>query len=179
MECFLGEIRAFTFNYAPQYWALCNGASIPVAQNQALYSLLVNMYGGDIQNFNLPDLRGRTPVHRANPPVSGYAIGNNAGQEQVVLTLANMPAHSHMATATTQGGGPNPTSNYFASSGINTAQGGPAAIQQNVYGPPNPLVSLSTDSVGQTGGNQAHNNMQPFTVLNFCICMSGYYPPHS
>lgn len=179
MECFLGEIRAFTFNYAPQYWALCNGASIPVAQNQALYSLLVNMYGGDTTNFNLPDLRGRTPVHRPMPPVTGYAIGNTGGQEQVVLTVANMPAHLHQAAATTQGGAPNPTSNYFAASGINTSQGGAAAIQQNLYGAPNALVSLSADSVGQTGGNQAHNNMQPFTVLNFCICMSGYYPPRS
>lgn len=177
MECFLGEIRAFTFNYAPQYWALCNGASIPVAQNQALYSLLVNMYGGNAQNFNLPDLRGRTPVDRAMPPVAGYEIGNIGGQEQVVLTVANLPAHSHGAIATAQGGGPNPTGQFFAASGINAAQGGPAAKQQNVYGPPSPLVSLSTDSVGQTGGNQAHNNMQPFSVLNFCISTAGYYPP--
>lgn len=174
MDCFIGEIRAFSFNYAPQYWALCNGASLPVNQNQALYALLSNQYGGDQQNFNLPDLRGRAPVHRAN--ATGYLVGNTGGTEQVVLTAATMPQHTHQALATLQGGGTNPTGNYFAGSGVNTKQGGPAASQQNLYGPPSPLVGLSADTVDAIGAGEGHNNMQPFLVVNYCICMSGLWP---
>lgn len=173
---FIGEIRINAFDYAPQGWAQCNGQSLPIQQNAALYSLIGAYYGKDTQNFNLPDLRGRTAVGQyTNATTIGgythYNMGQKDGTETVTLTVTQMPAHNHtwqaVATDATLG---TPRDRLYAKSTAN--------IYSTVAGVPNPqLVALNPKVMGETGGNGPHSNMQPFLVLNFCIALLGYYPP--
>jgi microcystin-dependent protein len=166
-EPFLSEIRIFSFSYAPQGWALCNGQLLPINQNQALFSLLGTTYGGDGRvNFALPDLRGRVPFHFDN---SGFVLGQKAGEEAHTLTQSEMPAHLHAiapgnnatnATAT-QGA---PTGNFWANSG------------KSVYTTSQFNASMGAGTVSNVGGSQPHENRSPFLTLNFCIALQGIFP---
>lgn len=166
---FLGEVRMFGFNFPPQGWALCDGTQLQISQNNALYSLLGIRYGGDGRTyFNLPDLRGRVPMHRS--PSCG--IGQKGGSESVALTINTTPAHNHSAYGTTTGG------DSFRP-GVNKSLATSTDSGDPVYGAAQGLVAMHPGATGQTGGGQSHNNMQPSLVINFCIATTGIYPPRS
>lgn len=163
---FLAEIRVFSFVFAPQGWALCNGQLLPINQNQALFALLGTTYGGNGQtNFALPDLRARVPIHRG----AGFTQGQRAGAESHTLTIAELPAHSHAVTASADGNGSNstaPANNYFGATADNS--------QLYYTGPAD--AGMSPLIVSNTGGGQAHENRQPFLTLSFCIALQGIFP---
>lgn len=167
-EPFLSEVRIMSFVFAPKGWALCNGQLLPINQNQALFSLLGTTFGGDGRvNFALPDLRGRTPIHVG----SGHTLGERGGEQAHTLSIAELPQHTHVLNASTTAGDA-PVPNVVAQ-GIGTLM---AATPNQVYGPAANLVAMNPGSVTNTGGSQAHLNMQPFLTLSFCIALQGIFP---
>jgi microcystin-dependent protein len=166
-EPFLGEIKIMSFGYAPRNWAMCNGQFLPINQNQALFSLLGTMYGGNGQTtFALPDLRGQTPIH-----YNTNTQGSKGGEQAHTLSMSEMPAHSHVLSGSkTQGDKVNPN---FGGTGYVLAQD-----PGNCYSPTlSPSAApLNPLSVSKVGGSQAHLNMQPFLTLNFCIALVGIFP---
>jgi len=160
-EPFLSEIKIVSFNFPPKGWALCNGQSLPINQNQALFALLGTTYGGNGQTtFNLPNLRGRVPIHEGN----GHTLGEAAGSTSVTVNIQQLPTHLHTLQSTNANGTiANPTNGFLAA--VN-----------NMYGPPNNLVTMNPGSVTNVGGSQPHNNMMPYLVLNFIIALQGIFP---
>jgi microcystin-dependent protein len=160
-EPFLSEIRIMSFGYAPRGWAMANGQFLPINQNQALFSLLGTTFGGNGQTtFALPDLRGNVPIHVGQ----GHVLGEKGGQQAHTITASEMPTHVHILQASaTAGDSPNANNTVLANA-------------LNLYGPPNNLTTLAPESVSAVGGSQAHLNMQPFLVLNFCIALQGIFP---
>jgi microcystin-dependent protein len=150
-----------SFNFAPKGWAMCNGQLLPINQNQALFSLLGTTYGGNGQtNFALPDLRGRAPIHVG----AGHTLGERAGEEAHTLSSAELPQHTHvMNGSSTNADVVSPTGNVVAQS-------------SQLYGPAAQLTPLDPSSSGNTGGSQAHLNMQPYLTLTFCIALQGIFP---
>jgi microcystin-dependent protein len=166
-EPFLAEVRMFGFNYAPRGWALCDGQILPINQNQSLYSLLGTTYGGDGRtSFGLPDMRGRTPIHvGASAGGSDHSLGSKSGEEAHSLAMTKMPAHAHVAQASADAGSsPVATGNVLAES------------TNQVYTDPANLVDMDSDELTNTGGGQAHNNMQPYLTVNFGIAITGLFP---
>lgn len=178
MDPFIGEIRIFGFNYAPESWAFCNGQQIPVQQNQALYSLISTIYGGTgnpATAFAVPNLQsqvpmGTTPMQNSN----AAALNLSSGAEQVLLTQAQLPAHTH-----TMGGEVTPIP------AVQTNIPGPTVIPNAVVVNANISASFSNAapnttfhpaSISAVGGNGVHENRQPYMALNFCICTDGIYP---
>lgn len=161
-EPFLGEVRMMSFSFPPHGWALCNGQLLPINQNQALFALLGTMYGGNGKtNFALPDLRGRVPIHVGN----GHVQGERAGSASVTLSVQQMPAHTHqVAAASASSGGSAVPSGRFLGGG------------NNVYHAPPASTTLSPGTVTNSGGGQAHNNMQPYLTISFCIALQGIFP---
>lgn len=164
MEPYISEIKLFPWDWAPKYWALCNGALLPINQYQALFALIGTTYGGNgVTNFALPDLRGRTPIHSG----TGYALGQMAGNETVTLNINELPMHNHMfAGVASAGTALNPLGHLLANNSGNN----------NCYGPPNNLQPLNPASIASVGGNLPHENMQPYLVLNYCIAVQGVFP---
>ncbi len=169
---FVGDIVLFAGSFAPQGWHLCDGSLLPVSQNQVLYSLIGNTYGGTPGvNFNLPDLRGRIPVGVGQLSTGGgnYVVGSPGGTEAVTLTLPQIPQHTHAAraqsAAATQ---PGPAGAVWANGGT-----------QNLYGPAPANTTMNPAVIAPTGGSQPHDNMMPFLPLNFVIATQGAYPPRS
>jgi microcystin-dependent protein len=162
---YMSEIRIMSFNFAPKGWAQCNGQLLPINQNQALFSLLGTMYGGDGRvNFALPDFRGRTAIHQG----SGFIEGQRGGEEAHTLITSEMPAHNHILQGNTQpnpADSPNPDPNLF---GVQAAS--------TIYGQPSNVTTLLPATVSNVGGSQAHNNLQPYSVFNFCIALQGAFP---
>ncbi len=162
-EPFLSEIRIMSFVFPPKGWALCNGQLLPINQNQALFSLLGTTFGGDGRvNFALPDLRGRTPIHVG----SGHTLGERGGEQAHTLNITELPTHTHVAVATsaTQTT-PTPTgTSYYAE----------VAPSETYSGTGN--VAMNAAMVTNTGGSQAHLNMQPFLVVSFSIALQGIFP---
>jgi microcystin-dependent protein len=160
-EPFLSEIRIMSFGFAPKGWALCNGQLLPINQNQALFSLLGTTYGGNGQtNFALPNLQGRVPIHVG----SDFKLGTNGGETAHTLNIQEMAAHLHALQGTTQDSNdPSPTGNLLGT-------------VSNVYTSAANLTTLIPASLTNTGGSQAHNNMQPYLTLNFCIALQGIFP---
>lgn len=165
-EPFLSEIRMMSFSFPPKGWALCDGQLLPINQNQALFSLLGTTYGGDGRvNFALPDLRTRTPIHMGD----GHTLGERGGEQAHTLSIAELPTHTHVASASSStANAPVPNN---AGTGLVLANS-----PDNLYGPPANLVALNTGTVANTGGSQAHLNMQPFLTLSFCIALQGIFP---
>lgn len=175
-EPFLAEIRIMSFNFAPKGWSLCNGQLLPIAQNQALFSLLGTTYGGNgTTTFALPDLRGRTPTSMGD----GLTLGEKAGQETVTLTQSQMPLHFHVMQAfngpATSGAAATPPTNNSLAQGL-AIQAGGATAAVNFYST-NPATALmAASAISSTGGSQAHENRQPYLVLSFCIAIQGIFP---
>jgi microcystin-dependent protein len=168
---FIGEIRMFGFDYPPLDWALCNGQSIQISQNQALFALLGVQFGGDgVNTFKLPDFRGRVPVHPSNN--RAYQQGDTGGSEYVTLTPQTMPTHTHSVVATNEAADKN-----GIGSQANRYLG--QAVEGTTYGAPSDLVSLSDIGIDPVGESQPHNNMQPYQVLNFSISLQGVFPPRT
>lgn len=156
-------------NFAPLNWAFCDGSLLSISQNTALFSLLGTTYGGNgVSTFALPNLLGRTPVHQGAGPGGTYVIGQLAGEENVTLTLSQIPAHSHVPEAVTGGGGGNP-----ANSPANNFWSGWTGGQ---FSSAVPNSSMNSAAVGIAGGSQPHDNMPPFQVINFVIALVGIFP---
>jgi microcystin-dependent protein len=162
-EPFLAEVRIMSFVFAPKGWALCNGQLLPINQNQALFSLLGTTFGGDGEvNFALPDLRTRTPIHVG----SGHTLGERGGAQAHTLAIAELPQHTHRVNGTSATATLDlPTNNLLATT-----------VSTNVYGGPTSLVAMHPGMVTNSGGSQAHLNMQPFLTLNFSIALQGIFP---
>ncbi|HEY6759905.1 MAG TPA: tail fiber protein [Baekduia sp.] len=159
---FIGELRLMSFIFPPKNWALCNGQQLAINQNQALFSLLGTMYGGNGQTtFALPDLRGRLPVHAGN----GWIQGEVAGEESHRLSVNELPTHQHALLA----------SSSDADSAVPT--GNVLAAANNGYAPATQqLTTLRPDSITSVGGGAAHENRHPYLTLSWCIALVGIFP---
>jgi microcystin-dependent protein len=168
-EQFLGEIRMFSFNFAPKGWAACNGQTMSIQQNTALFALIGTFYGGDgIRTFQLPNLQGRAPLHMNSNGT--FVIGQLGGQESHTLLTTEIPQHNHLVGASNQAATSlSPSSNTLAVS--------PA--DPYVPSSPNGLVALNPGTVPAAGGSQPHENRQPFLVITFCIALIGIFPTRS
>jgi microcystin-dependent protein len=167
---FVAEIRIFPFNFAPRGWAWCDGQLLPLSQNTALFSLLGTTYGGDGKsNFALPDLQGRAPMHPGQGPgLSLHDLGETGGSETVTLLESEIPAHSHAVKASlSDGTNQSPVGELLA-----TAVGG-----LQMYAAPGALMQMSPSATTPAGGDQPHNNLQPYLTFYFCIALQGVFPP--
>jgi microcystin-dependent protein len=172
MDPFVAEIRIFPFNFAPKGWAFCDGQILPLSQNTALFSLLGTTYGGDGKsNFALPNMQGNAPMHPGQGPgLSLHDLGETGGSETVSLLESEIPSHSHAwrVTASDPGEDRTPGGEALARS-----------VGGNLYAAPGGLLALSDNTLAPAGGDQPHNNMQPYLTLNFCIALQGVYPPRT
>ncbi|MGE7113762.1 phage tail protein [Lysinibacillus sp. NPDC047702] len=160
-EPYLGEVRLFSIHYAPRGWLSCEGQLLPINQNQALYSLLGTVYGGDgVTTFALPDLRGRVPIH-VSPSLP---LGKKAGEETHTLTTNEMSQHTHQVY-----GSSSPAS-------ATSPQGNVWANMGNLYASNTTVVTMNSAALSTAGGGQTHNNMQPYLAVRFCIAIQGIYP---
>lgn len=178
MEPYLGEIKLFAGNFAPSGWAFCNGASLPISENTALFSLIGTYYGGDGQvTFNLPDLRSRIPVSTGQGPgLSLYDLGETAGVESVTLTTNNLPGHNHQLLASTGDGSVSTPTNNFLAAPVDAA--GSVQLVQYMPSTATGFVTaiLNQKSSSFVGGNQPHDNIMPYTGINYIIAIEGIYP---
>ncbi|KQV59375.1 MULTISPECIES: phage tail protein [unclassified Duganella] len=167
-EPYLAEIRMTGFQFAPKGWALCNGQILPINQNQALFSILGTTYGGNGQTtFALPDLRGRVPVHMD----AGFGLGQQGGAASHTLSASEMPAHTHSLGISTA------VSHQADPSG--RVLGNVEAGALNYYAPQDSTATLAPSTVGNSGGSQPHENMQPYLAINFIIALQGSFPSQS
>lgn len=172
MEAYIASIMPVAFPTPPKSWAQCNGQTLAIQQNQALFALIGTYFGGNgTTNFQLPDLRGRTPIGLKQAPNPGA----KSGTESVTLTINQVPPHAHTLNATSangQGRGASPANNIFA-----TQTSKPAGFA--FFTPPQTAATLGQQNVLVAGGSAAHNNMQPFLTVNYLICQYGLYPSHN
>lgn len=177
---YVGEIRMFTGvggTKVPQGWAFCDGTILPISGNEALYTLIGVTYGGDgVNNFALPDLKGRLPIHYGTLTPNGptYNLGNSGGSETVQLTAAELPAHNHNVNVVGGTGAattPTPTSTTFL-----------ATSTINIYGTPSGTTTtagMNNQSMSSAGGNSTHNNMMPYLTIAYIIALQGIFPSPS
>lgn len=151
-----------SFGFAPRGWAQCNGQLLPINQNQALFSLMGTTYGGNGQtNFGLPNLAARTPIHTGG----GFVLGQGGGEQNHTLTVPEIPTHTHSVAVSTSatGGSANPSLRFLGGA-------------SNAYHAAASLTALTPGSLATVGGSQAHQNMQPYLTLNFCVALQGIFP---
>jgi microcystin-dependent protein len=167
-EPFVGEIRMFAGNFAPRGWAFCDGQLLAVSQNDALFSLLGTIYGGDGRTtFGLPDLRGRIPIHAGTGPgLSPRRLGAKGGAEKVTLTVNQLPSHTHALK------GSSTTANALNPGGALLA----TAQSQVYFNREETMTNLNSGSVGNVGGSRSHTNLMPFLCVHFIIALFGIYP---
>ena len=167
-EPYVGEIRMFGGNFAPNGWMFCEGQTLPIAENEVLFQLIGTTYGGDgEETFNLPNLASRVPMHMGTgPDGTTYQLGEAAGVEQVTLTTQQIPNHNHALTCSTAPGTANiPTSNVIA-----------ASPSVKLFIEDTPDSTLNANSASPVGGSQPHENCQPFLCINFIISLFGVFP---
>jgi microcystin-dependent protein len=166
---YIAEIKMFSFDFPPRGWAQCNGQLLPIAQNQALFSLLGTTYGGNGQTtFALPDLRGRTPLHWGNGPgLPSVSLGQVGGEENHTLSISETPAHIHSINGSSNApSATSPTGAYLST-----------FATDNVYTPgASGNGAMNPSAVANAGASQPHNNLQPYSVVNFCIALQGIFP---
>lgn len=165
---YVGEIRLFAGNFAPNGWLFCEGQTLPISENEVLFQLIGTTYGGDgSETFRLPDLQGRLPVHMgALPGGSTYTIGEAAGTEEVTLSIQQIPQHTHAFTATANGADvPSPTNAIIGTSSTT-----------NSFIISTPAQAMAPNSLTPVGGSQPHTNMQPYLCINFIISLFGIFP---
>ncbi|MDQ3013068.1 MAG: tail fiber protein [Acidobacteriota bacterium] len=172
---FVAEIRIFPFNFAPKGWAWCDGQLLPLSQNTALFSLLGTTYGGNGKsNFALPDLQGRAPMHPGQGPgLSLHDLGETGGSETVTLLESEIPSHSHAVRVSSVGAD---------EEGLKTPAANSTGVEVNtlpIYIPPQSTVSMSAQALAPAGGDQPHNNLQPYLTFYFCIALQGVFPPRT
>lgn len=162
MDPFIGEVKIVGFNFAPKGWAFCNGQTLPINQNQALFSLLGTTYGGNgSTTFQLPDLRGRAAMHTGQQ----HQMGERAGEETHTLTGPEMAGHTHtLMSSALISQTDDPANAYLADT--------PAFPYKNAA----PNTSLAPKSVNPVGGSGPHPNMQPYLTLSFVIALQGVFP---
>jgi microcystin-dependent protein len=169
MAPYVGEIRMFAGNFAPNGWMFCEGQTLPISENDVLFQLIGTTYGGDGQEtFNLPNLASRVPIHMGTgPDGTTYQIGEMAGTEQETLTTQQIPSHNHPFTVSTAAGGTNSpaTDKVLASS---------PSVQMYINDSAD--NALNAASVTPAGGSQPHENTQPFLCINFIISLFGVFP---
>jgi microcystin-dependent protein len=175
-EPFLGEIRTFSFGFAPKGWAMCNGQLLPINQNQALFSLLGTQFGGDGRiTFALPNFQGRLALGMGTSSTgTGFTIGEVLGEATHTLLEAEMPAHNHAIAASVNGtsNATNiPSSTVVLGSGSSSGAGTPAVSIYDSTAPGTAMLPL-----GDTGDGEPHQNLMPFTVLSYCIALQGIFP---
>lgn len=168
-EPYVGEIRMFAGNFAPRGWAFCDGQLLAVSQNDALFSLLGTIYGGDGRTtFGLPDLRGRIPIHAGDGPgLSDRRLGAKLGAEQVTLTPNQIPVHTHSVPADAAAGN--------STGDVNTAIAAGTTDRAYTSEATN-LTAFSSGTVQNTGGSQSHYNLMPYNCINYIIALVGIYP---
>lgn len=167
-EPFVGEVRMFAGNFAPRGWAFCDGQLLSVNQNDALFSLLGTIYGGDGRNtFGLPDLRGRSPLHAGSGPgLSPRRLGAKGGAESVTLTVNQLPSHTHgLQASTSPATSPNPQGQVLSET-----------VTDRVYSSRTQDVNMASSSITNVGGSRSHTNLMPFLCINFIIALFGIYP---
>lgn len=177
---YLSMIEAFGFSFAPRGWALCAGQTLSITQNQALFSLLGTAYGGNgTTTFNLPDLRARIPIGFGQAPgLSPYSLGAAGGEETHRLSAGEVPSHSHVLNAINNGqsnGTDIPGSTVLLGSGYAIEAGNPV---ENIYSDAAPSIPMGDNVVSPTGG-VPHENRMPFLTINFCIALTGIFPPRN
>lgn len=165
-EAYVGEIRTFAGNYAPRGWALCDGRLLSIYENELLFSLIGTTYGGDgVNNFAVPDLRGRVAIHMG----PNYSLGQMGGTETTTLLLQQLPAHTHVPNGSAQAASTtSPTNNLWA-------QATQAAFVTDLSAP-DTVVPMSGQALQPVGGNQPHENMMPFLTVTYIISLYGIYP---
>jgi microcystin-dependent protein len=164
---FIGEIRMFGGNFAPQGWQFCNGQLVAITDNEALFNLIGTTYGGDgQQTFALPNLQGRVPVHQGTGGGGAYVLGQNGGLENVTLNANEIPQHTHTASANaSEGTQTSPLGNVWAGS-TNNPYAAPATIN----------TQMAANALGFAGGGQPHDNMIPYLAVSFIISLFGIFP---
>ncbi|WLR52039.1 tail fiber protein [Bacillus tianshenii] len=170
MDQFIGEIRPFAGNFAPRDWAFCNGQLMSISQNTALFSIIGTAYGGDgITNFALPDLRGRAPMHSGTGSgLTPRVIGEEGGTTTVTLIESEMPNHNHLPNCKSVASDATPINNIWAS--VPSGKGSKPIYTASAN------TTMNPQALQPSGGNQSHNNMQPYLGLNFIIALDGDYP---
>jgi microcystin-dependent protein len=170
MSPFIAEIKLFAGNFAPRDYAMCNGQLLPISQNQALFSLIGTMYGGNgTTTFGLPDLRGRVPIHQGQGPgLTNRVLGEMGGSETVTLTANELPPHTHNLQANTGPG--------TSVAPVNGAVLAASTARDKVYGTAVPNAVMSAQSIGPAGSGLPHANMQPYLAVNFIIAIQGIFP---
>lgn len=167
---YVGQIKMFAGNFPPAGWAFCDGQLLPIAENETLFNIIGTTYGGDGQTtFALPDLRGRLPMHTGTGTggLTTRVLGEMGGTETTVMTINQMPSHNHLVGGvTTDGNQSTPTGNVFANTKILDKEYSDAAAD----------TTMKSTMIGNTGGNQPINNVQPFLAVNFIISLYGIFP---
>jgi microcystin-dependent protein len=164
---YVGEIRMFAGNFAPAGWAFCDGQLLPISENETLFQLIGTTYGGDGQStFALPNLQSRVPIHMGTHQGTTYTIGEMAGQEEVTLTVQQIPAHAHPWLAS-----------EGAATSLTPAGNMPGEASKRFYVVPTTPAQMAVQSVSPSGGSQPHTNMQPFLCVNFILSLFGIFPP--
>ena len=163
---YVGEIRMFGGNFAPVGWMFCEGQLLPISEYEVLFNLIGTTYGGDGQStFQLPDLRGRAPLHQGQ----GFVIGQLSGTETVTLTTSQIPAHTHLARANVNAG------NSFSPGNAVPAESKAGMPQYAAAAPDN----MHAQAIGTAGGSQPHDNMMPYLAVSYIISLFGIFPSQS
>jgi microcystin-dependent protein len=158
----------FAGNFAPEFWAFCHGQALTISEYDSLFQLIGTTYGGDGETtFNLPDLRGRAPIHMGQGPgLSGYTLGDFGGSESITLTANQIPAHIHSHAAVKPAANTSPVNNLVANTGATL-----------IYADGEGASQASPMAAASAGGNQPHDNMMPFLCVSFIISLFGVFPP--
>ena len=170
-EPYVGEMRMFAGNFAPAGWMFCEGQLLPISQNTALFSLLGTTYGGDGKStFGLPNLQGSAPMHPGQGPgLSLHDLGESGGSDTVTLLASEIPAHTHnVQVSQVPGSSPVPTGQLTATT-----------TSDNLYAPAQNLQAMAPQALTPAGGDQPHNNLQPYLTCYFNIALQGVFPPRS